>query len=57
MDREGVEAINDRIEFLKNKRGYLKVMNEGLPEEAVHKILKHVFDHQHMKNRRRANHG
>ena len=57
LDREGVEAINDRIDFLKDKRGYLKVMNEGLPQEAVHEILKHVFDHQHLKNRRRVNHG
>ena len=54
LDHEGVEAINDRINFLKNKRGYLVVMNEGEPQEAVHEILSHVFERQHQKNRRRV---
>ena len=54
LDREGIEAINDRINFLKDKPGYLVVMNEGEPQEAVHEILNYVFDHQHHKNKRRV---
>ena len=53
LDREGVEAINDRINFLKDKRGYLVVMNESEPQEAVHEILQYVFKRQHQKNKKR----
>lgn len=53
LDREGIEAINQKIDYLADKKGYYKVVNEGIPQEAVAKILRIVFDKQHKKNLKR----
>lgn len=53
LDKEGVEAINKNIDYLKYKKGYYKVLNEGTPQEAVAKILGIVFEEQHKKNLKR----
>lgn len=53
LDEEGIVAINAKIDYLKNKKGCYKVMNEGAPQEAVAKILNIVFEQQHRKNLKR----
>ena len=53
LDEEGIESINKTIDFLSTKKNYLKVMNEGVPQEAVREILNHIFEKQHRKNIKR----
>lgn len=53
LDREGIEAINRKIDYLADKPGYYKIMNDGKPQEAVAKILRTVFEAQHKKNLKR----
>jgi thymidylate kinase len=53
LDRQEVESIKEAIDYLAGKPGYLKVENDGMPEEAVQKILHHILDRQDKKNRRR----
>ncbi len=49
LDEEGIKSINTKIDYLAGKRSYTKVLNETTPEEAVYKILNHVFNEQHYK--------
>lgn len=49
LDAAGIQAINERIDYLAKKRGYRKVLNEQTPEVAVAEILNYVFDSQHLK--------
>ena len=53
LDEEGIRIINDKIDYLCNKKGYRKVLNETTPQAAVCEILTHVFEEQHKKNLRR----
>lgn len=53
LDEKGIRTINEKIDFLAAKKGYLKVLNEGTPNEAVAKILRYVFEEQHNKNIKR----
>ena len=53
LDAAGVEAINQKIDYLADKPGFYKVMNEGTPQEAVAGILRIVFERQHKKNMKR----
>ena len=53
LDREGIEAINARIDYLASKPSFYKVLNEGTPQEAVAEILRIVFEKQHKKNMER----
>lgn len=53
LDEAGIKAINDRIDYLADKKGYKKVLNESTPEEAVTEILNYIFKEQHKKNLRR----
>ncbi|MBR4154596.1 MAG: hypothetical protein IKT96_04525 [Paludibacteraceae bacterium] len=53
LTREGIERINEKIEYLAGKRGYVKFVNDGAPEEVVTEILEWVFEGQHQKNLRR----
>lgn len=53
LDEAGIKAINDRIDYLENKKGYKKVLNESTPEEAVTQILTYIFESQHKKNLKR----
>ena len=50
LNEAGIRAINERIDFLAGKKGYLKVLNDRTPDDAVRDILTHVFDSQHAKN-------
>lgn len=53
LNEEGIKTINDKIDYLCNKKGYRKVLNETTPQAAVHEILTHIFEEQHKKNLRR----
>lgn len=50
LDEEGIRRINERIDYLANKKSYKKIMNEQTPEVAVAEILNYIFDNQHKKN-------
>lgn len=53
LDEEGIRRINERIDYLADKKGYKKILNEQTPEVAVAGILNYIFDNQHKKNLRR----
>lgn len=53
LDEEGIRRINERIDYLADKKGYKKILNEQTPEVAVAEILNYIFDNQHKKNLRR----
>ena len=53
LTREGIEAINERIDYLAGKKGYRKFLNEGTAEEMVTEILEWVFEEQHKRNLKR----
>lgn len=53
LNEEGIRTINDKIDYLCNKKGYHKVLNETTPQAAVAEILTYVFEEQHKKNLRR----
>lgn len=53
LDEEGIRLINKKIDYLANKKGYKKILNERTPEEAVTEILSYIFEKQHNKNLRR----
>lgn len=53
LDDAGIKVINDRIDYLADKKGYKKVLNESTPEEAVKLILSYIFENQHKKNLKR----
>lgn len=53
LDEEGIRAINNKIDYLCNKKGYRKILNETTPQAAVREILTYVFEEQHKKNLRR----
>ena len=53
LDREGIDTINRKIDYLASKPGYYKILNDGTPEQAVAKILTTIFDAQHSKNLKR----
>ncbi len=53
LDEEGIRDINGRIDYLATQKGYLKVLNESTPDEAVTTILNHIFVNQHKKNLKR----
>ena len=53
LDEEGIRTINEKIDYLANKKGYKKILNEQTPEIAVSGILNYIFDNQHRKNLRR----
>ena len=53
LTREGIERINEKIEYLAGKRGYVKFVNDGAPEEVVTEILEWVFEEQHRRNLKR----
>lgn len=47
---EGINQINNKIDYLKDKKDYYKIENSGSAEEAVHEILSIVFDSRHKLN-------
>lgn len=53
LTREGIEMINEKIDYLAGKRGYKRVMNEATASEAVTEILEWVFAEQHKRNMKR----
>lgn len=53
LDEEGIRTINKKIDYLADKKGYKKILNEQTPEVAVAEILSYIFENQHKKNLRR----
>lgn len=53
LDKEGVEAINSKIEYLSTKKGYKKILNEGTPQQTACQILDFIFNEQNRKNLKR----
>lgn len=53
LDEEGICTINEKIDFLCNKKGYRKVLNEKAPQVAVNDILTYIFEEQHKRNLKR----
>ena len=50
LNEEGIKTINDKIDYLCNKKGYRKVLNETTPQTAVCEILTYISEEQHKKN-------
>lgn len=53
LDEEGINTINEKIDYLCSKKGYRKVLNEQAPQVAVSEILTYIFEEQHKKNLKR----
>ena len=53
LTAEGIDTINKKLDYLKEKQGYYLVLNNESPKEAVQKILTLVFEEQHKKNIKR----
>lgn len=53
LDEEGIRMINKKIDYLADKKGYKKILNEQIPEVAVAEILSYIFENQHKKNLQR----
>lgn len=53
LDKEGIEAINSKIEYLSTKKGYKKILNEGTPQQTACQILDFIFNEQNRKNLKR----
>lgn len=53
LDKEGIETINSKIEYLSTKKGYKKILNEGTPQQTACQILDYIFNEQHRKNLKR----
>lgn len=53
LDKEGIDTINSKIDYLCDKKGYRKVLNEKAPQVAVNEILTYIFEEQHKKNLKR----
>lgn len=53
LDKEGIRSINKKIDYLADKKGYKKILNEQTPEVAIAEILNYIFDNQDKKNVKR----
>lgn len=47
LDADGVKEINRKIDYLAEKKGYYKVLNDGSPEQCARKVLSLIFEKQH----------
>ena len=47
LDEEGISDINSKIDYLAEKTGYYKILNDGTPEQCARKILSLIFEKQH----------
>ncbi|MDB9913105.1 hypothetical protein OAD06_02280 [Flavobacteriaceae bacterium] len=50
LTAEGIDNINEKLDYLSKKKGYYLVLNNGTAEEAINKILNIIFEKQHFKN-------
>ncbi len=50
LNAEGIKSINEKIDYLSAKKGYIKILNENTPDDAVTEILSYIFEEQHKKN-------
>lgn len=54
LDEKSICCINERINYLAEKKGYLKILNEQTPEVAVIEILNYIFNNQDKTNIKRV---
>lgn len=47
LDADGVADINQKMDYLAEKKGYYKFVNDGSPEQCARKILSLIFEKQH----------
>jgi len=50
LNKEGIETINTKMEYLSDKNDYYLIKNNGTAEEAVFKILEIILKKQHQQN-------
>lgn len=50
---EGIDTINEKLNYLLNKKEYKLVLNDRKSDEAVREILTIIFEKQHKKNLKR----
>ncbi|MDO4714850.1 MAG: hypothetical protein Q4A44_01010 [Bacteroidales bacterium] len=55
LDAQSIAEINRKIDYLKHKPNYYKIINDTTPQAAVAKILRIIFAKQHERNLRRLN--
>lgn len=53
LNRKEIENINQKLDYLSNKKGYLLIWNESKPETSISKILTYILKNQHQKNIKR----
>lgn len=53
LDETAINEINKHLDYLKDKQGYYIIWNESTPHDAVRKILKVIFESQHVINTKR----
>lgn len=53
LDREGIDAINSKIDYLANKKGYCKILNDSTPDETIEQIFTHILKEQDKRNSKR----
>jgi thymidylate kinase len=53
LTSEGIDIINEKLNYLCDKQGYYLILNNGTASEAVEKILNLIFENQHLKNMKR----
>ena len=53
LDEEGIRSINSKIDYLANKKGYIKILNETTPQDTIAQILTYIFEEQNKKNLKR----
>lgn len=53
LDKESIDEINRKLDFLKSKKDYYLVLNESTPQDTIKNILTQIFEKQHQINKRR----
>lgn len=53
LDEISINEINKKIDFLSKKKGYIKILNDTTPKDAVIKIQEIIFNEQHKRNIRK----
>lgn len=48
-----INTINHKIDYLNNRKGYLKILNDGVPAKTSIMIINHILNLQHLKNIKR----
>ncbi|MDR0894959.1 MAG: alpha-1,2-fucosyltransferase [Prevotellaceae bacterium] len=49
IDRESINSINAAVDYLADKKSFIKVTNNSTPNECVKLILSNIFERQHRR--------